>query len=305
MRYGWLVVCLFGCTLPEVQEWAPGTPWDWEDVSEPTELVSGFMKPMGLCVTTAGDLWVADEVANSVQRVSIEGDVVAEISELNAPRWLACGDGLVVISESGEDGHVHVYQEDGAFVQTLSDSPASWGRPVYGDGVFSWTASGGTDLYQWDGSEVVVHAFSSSIQAVIHTPSGWLVAAGPQSPWVLMDLSKEVWGTSPYGVRDLEWHDGELWGSTRSPRWPYGGWIVRWDTPSAALVQYSPPEPGPMTLVDSVMFWGSKQSLTRYALEDDAYEAIALQTAVAEVISVGSSVYWTDYQRGVLLTWTD
>ena len=60
-----------------------------------------------------------------------------------------------------------------------------------------------------------------------------------------------------------------------------------------------------MTVTDSAIFWGSKQTLTRYEMGSEAYEAIALQTAVADVISTDSGVFWTDYQRGVLLTWTD
>ena len=203
MRYGWIIAGLVGCSLPEVEEWTPDSPWEWQDVAEPRAIATDFNKPMGLCATSTGDLWVADELANSVQKRSVEGEVLVEIGDLNAPRWLACGEGRVLVTEAAEDGNVHVFQDDGSFVQTLSDSADTWGRATYAEGVFAWTASGGTDLYQWDGTEVVVHVFSSTIQAVVHTPDGWLVAAGPQSPWVLMDLSKDIWGTSLYGVRDF------------------------------------------------------------------------------------------------------
>ena len=305
MRYGWLVLVSISCSTPEVEKWEPGTPWEWEDEPHPTSLMSDLVQPVGLCMGGSGDLWVADPGQDSVLRISPSGEITARIDSLWSPQWVACGVDTVLVTESDEAGRVLLFDTAGEPLHDLTPNGANWGRAVYGNGVYSWFAVGGTSLFQWDGSSVSSIEQGGVVRALTATAEGVVMAIGAQAPWRLLDESGAQVGTTQYAPQDLAWN-GHLWASTRSARWPFGGWVVRFDGSEAGeLVSYSPPEPGPIAVTDNAVFWGSKQTLTRLSLGSETYEALALQTAVGDVVASEQQVFWTDRQRGVLLTWTD
>jgi hypothetical protein len=98
--------------------------------------------------------------------------------------------------------------------------------------------------------------------------------------------------------------DGEIaFLSTRSTRWPYGGFILSLSGGDLDEISYSPPEPERIGFDEEVVIWSSKQSITRVAREGGTYELVAGMTAVEDFITVDGLIYWTDGQTGEVLSW--
>jgi hypothetical protein len=302
--FGLVVFGLVGCVSPEVAEWSPGAPWTVQDMAPPEPIFTELVTPMGLAVMSPTQLWVVDEGADRVLLLTTDGEIEQSIDAVSGPRWVAYGPGEVVVTEPHDQGRVLLFTDQGDAVQTLSVSQAPWGQVTYGGERFWWFEEGQSVLYWWLDGQVGQRDLMRSIVALTGTSEGVRVAIGDRDPWEIVNGLGESLGEVDYAPQALAWQDGVLWGTTRSARWPFGGWVVRWDAADAELVQYSPPEPGPLALTDSAVFWGSKQTLTQFSLDASAYEAIAVQTAVGDVVSVDGGVFWTDRQRGALFSWT-
>jgi len=304
MRTGWIIF-LFACTAPEVAPWAPEDPWTWQDVSQPEVVSDSFQQPMGLAFAE-GQIWVADAGSGTVTGLSATGSTELEWDTGFSPTYVTVGAGWLVASSTEEDGLIAAYDLTNEAVQVLG-SGRSWGTVTFSMGRFWWHAASSATLYSWvpGESEPTSSELSGAILALTATPDGVYVVTGTNKPWNIRsqdDVSiAEIWEEP----QDLVWASGTLWISTRSARWPYPGWIYRLDDDSAKVVEYSPPEPGPITATSSHVYWGSKQTLTRAALDGKAYQSIALQTSVADVIAEGDTIFWTDRQRGLVLTWED
>lgn len=304
MRIGWIVFFL-ACTTPEVLEWSPEDPWTWQNVAEPKVFSDGFLEPFGLAV--ADDVvWVADEGTGSVTGLGPSGSIDHEWVTEFSPRHVAAGGGWLVATETDEVGVVSAYQVESGVAQVL-ESGRKWGDVVYSQGQFWWYADAGEKLYSWTPGDAqpIERALSGPILTLAAFPEGVMVATGAKQPWNIRNqedaLVAEIWEEP----QELTWAKETLWVSTRSPRWPFPGWIYRLEDGVAKVVEYSPPEPGPIAATSEYIYWGSKQTLTRAALGAEAYEAIALQTSVADVVADGETIFWTDRQRGLVLNWDD
>ena len=306
MRYLGLILWM-GCTSPEVLDWDPESSWTWEDSSTPEVLLSGLIQPMGLAAASAEQFWVADVLDHRVHRIHLSGDVELTVEGLVSPRWVAAGLDWLVVTESAEDGRVLAFQGEATGPPLELAAGASWGQVVFDGTTFWWFEDGDEVLFHWSPGDVVASSatLTRPIQAIASTPTGVMVAMGTSKPWLIVDQASEVQAELWEEPQQMVWGNGTLWMSTRSPRWPFPGWIYRLDEGEAKVVQYSPPEPGPIVTTEDSVFWGSKQTLARASLGGAAYEAVGLQTAVGALISVDQHILWTDYQRGLLLTWSD
>ena len=285
--------------------WAPEDPWTWQDVSQPEVVLDGFEQPLGLSISD-GVIWVADAASGRVSGVDASGTLLHEWETDASPKHIAAANDWVVFSSPDDVGRVAGYNRQTGAEQSLA-SGKNWGSVAYAQDRFWWHADAGTTLYSWQpgASAPNEQEFNGPILEITATPDGIMAVTGTNKPWAIRNdegaVVAEIWEEP----QDLVWANETLWLSTRSPRWPYPGWIYRLDGGAAKVVEYSPPEPGPITATPNYIYWGSKQTLTRATLGGEAYEAIALQTSVADVIADGDTVYWTDRQRGLLLIWED
>jgi hypothetical protein len=104
--------------------------------------------------------------------------------------------------------------------------------------------------------------------------------------------------------RKLYVESDTLYATTRSSRWPYGGWIVELngseDSCTETRISDSPPEAEYLLVFDEHLYWSSKQSITRVALEGGTYEMVASMTTVGSMIIHNNSLWWSDSKGGRL-----
>ena len=102
--------------------------------------------------------------------------------------------------------------------------------------------------------------------------------------------------------RKLFASDDVLYVTTRSSRWPYGGWIIRLDGSedswSETRLCDSPPEAEHILVHDGSIYWSSKQSITRISIEGGTYDMIAPMSTVGDMSVFDSNLWWTDYKGG-------
>ena len=90
--------------------------------------------------------------------------------------------------------------------------------------------------------------------------------------------------------------DEQLWVSTRSFRWPYGGWIASFDASELEKQTQSPPEAEHLVAYQDGIVWSSKQTITYWS--EDPYLSIAQQVMVSELHIVEDELIWSDAQGG-------
>lgn len=95
-----------------------------------------------------------------------------------------------------------------------------------------------------------------------------------------------------------------LYATTRSARWPYGGWILKLegsvDSWTETRLSDSPPEAERLLVHDDFVYWGSKQSITRVSTDGGTYEMIAQNTTVGAMVIHEGTLWWTDSKGGRL-----
>ena len=124
--------------------------------------------------------------------------------------------------------------------------------------------------------------------------------------WISDQNSKSLWtfdgfdcslahtlDTIPHKITS---NDESLWVTTRSSRWPYGGWILALQNGSLNKRTQSPPEPEDIIIWQDTVFWSSKQSITSFVQEP--YEMEALQARVSHMLIHENILYWSDPQGG-------
>ena len=308
MRSGWLVVgALWGCSEPTVEDWQPDGVDVLGEVAESTQFADGFVQPMGLFQHTDG-VWVADEAAGMLVLLDDTGQRVEQVTDVGAPRWVVASNDVLVFAEGVEQGRVVALDRRSADTMVLSQNDGMWSGLFLGENRIWWYEKGERQAHFWDveADELGVVDVDGVVQGmtVAGDEATFIVGTGPK--WSVLNELGERLGEVGHAPQDMLWWQDALWISTRSSRWPYGGWIYRFSGSGVAKVaSYSPPEPGAIAATNSALVWGSKQSLTRYVPGEATYEVVGAQTAVFDLVVKDDAVIWSDRQRGVLLTWTD
>ena len=104
--------------------------------------------------------------------------------------------------------------------------------------------------------------------------------------------------------RKLYLDSNTLYATTRSSRWPYGGWIVQLngseDSWTETRLSDSPPEAEHLLVFDEHLYWSSKQSITRVDLDGGTYEMVASMTTVGSMVIHNNALWWSDSKGGRL-----
>lgn len=104
--------------------------------------------------------------------------------------------------------------------------------------------------------------------------------------------------------RKLYVESDTLYATTRSSRWPYGGWIVELngseDSWTETRLSDSPPEAEHLLVFEEHVYWSSKQSITRVDLDGGTYEMVASMTTVGSMVIHNNALWWSDSKGGRL-----
>ena len=301
-RMSWMMLAM-GCSgALEYDDWTPAdTGWSMDEVEQADVVAQGLEGPVGIAWWQQ-QLFVAEEDAGRV--VSLDEEE-AWLEGLEGPSWLSAeGDWMLVADTTS----VHVLGSDGSGV-TLSEGHESIGRIELVDGVAWWLDPDAGELWMAelpDGEAV-------RITDGLAVPVGLSVLDG--APWVaeqddelLIEIDPETGEQSTVAELEDPPHDlvreGEdAFLTTRSTRWPYGGFILAVSDGDVDEISYSPPEPERIGLDTDYVIWTSKQSITRVSRQGGTYELVSGMTAVEDFVSVDGFVYWTDGQTGEVLSW--
>ena len=210
-------------------------------------------------------------------------------------------------------------------LQLLTIEDSTWVRtesgiyPLEGNGAVV-EAEDITDIFELNG---ILHWVTSSEPAQVENETGIILESdSPIDSTIVVDntlfvldrASKKLMRVSEDGATEAFrfgdeprrlFADGDtLYATTRSARWPYGGWIVKLegseDSWSETRLSDSPPEAERLLVHDGFVYWSSKQSITRISTGDGTYEMVAPNTTVGAMHVQENTLWWTDSKGGRL-----
>lgn len=204
--------------------------------------------------------------------------------------------------------------EDNTWVRTESGI-----YPLEGNGA-AVEAEYITDMFELNG---VLHWVTSSETSQVENETGIILESDSlinstvvvdNTLFVLDRASKKLIRVSEDGTSEAFrfgdeprrlFADGDtLYATTRSARWPYGGWIVKLegseDSWSETRLSDSPPEAERLLVHDGFVYWSSKQSITRISTGGGTYEMVAPNTTVGAMHVQEDTLWWTDSKGGRL-----
>mgnify|MGYP003956107335 CR=1 FL=1 len=301
----WILLGLMGCgDQLEPDAWNPQeAEMVGDEVAQPVVLASGLDGPKGLAWWQE-QLFVAEEDGGRVVSIE-EGEVW--VDDLSGPTWLAAEGDWLMIADSAA-GAIELLGSDGSR-RTLSEGHASIGRIALVNGQAWWLDPDAGELWSADTTDGSGYLVAESLD----DPVGLSVLDGV--PWVaeqeselLTEVDPETGESSTVAELEDPPHDLVREGdaaflTSRSTRWPYGGFILSVHDDEVEELSYSPPEPERIGLTEDHVIWSSKQSITRVDRSGGTYELVSGMTAVEDFISLEGVIMWTDGQTGEILSW--
>ena len=253
-----------------------------------------------------GLLWPSDMTISDGGLTFIERDALTVHQVLN--------DAVQESWEWGETPLQLLSIEDDTWVRTDSGI-----HSLEGNGT-AVEAEGITDMFELNG---ILHWVRSGDTAQIENETGIILESdSPIDSTVVVDntlfvldrASKKLMRVSEEGTTEAFrfgdeprrlFTDGDtLYATTRSARWPYGGWIVKLegseDSWSETRLSDSPPEAERLLVHDGFVYWSSKQSITRTSTDGGTYEMVAPNTTVGAMHVQADTLWWTDSKGGRL-----
>ena len=208
-------------------------------------------------------------------------------------------------------------------LQLLTSNDTTWVRTesgihsVDGSGE-SIDAAGVTHMFTVDGE---LHWITSNESAQIDNATGTLLdTEHPIDTTVILGdtlflldrAAKRLYRISEEGTSEAHRFSDEprfliadgdtLYATTRSSRWPYGGWILKLegseDSWTETRLSDSPPEAERLLVHDGFLYWSSKQSITRVSTDGGTYQMIAQNTTVGAMVIQADTLWWTDSKGG-------
>ena len=171
------------------------------------------------------------------------------------------------------------------------------------NGVLHWIISGETSQVNNETGTVLESDSPIDSAVVMENTLFVLDRAGKKLMRVSEDGTTEAYrfGDEP---RRLVADGNTLYATTRSARWPYGGWILKLEGSEASWSETrlsdSPPEAERLLVHDDFVYWSSKQSITRVSTDGSTYEMVAANTTVGAMLIQENTLWWTDSKGGRL-----
>jgi|GEM_PF-6881899 len=294
------------CTPAETDTgWVPEDGWTNDEPADHTTVFSGLDDPRGL-VTTANGLAVAEMDEGRVVEI-VDGGLSILADGLDEPYMLAASTSGVVATERGA-GRVLYLADD--TITVLSDGQESPGRVVAQEDSAWWIDEGSEEIWAAD-----LNTSTATVLAAVDDPTGldWtsegllVTRAGSCDCLSLIDLETGV-ETELIDVEenpvDVLATEAGIFMSAESHYWPYGGWLYSIDAEneSASSLSYSPPGPAWLAANDTHLFWTTDGNIVAVPLEGGTYQTLAILTAPGDLAVTEDAIFWTDRQRGAVLT---
>jgi hypothetical protein len=277
-------------------DWAPEDGWQNAEVPEPMVLAEGLATPRGVASWNGGLVFAE---AGSGRVVAFEdGSEKVVVEDLGEP-WavIVWGEDLVVGDRAG--GRILKVGATGE-VEILAEGLTTPGQLAASGDRACWLDEAGTmGCSDWLGEILAVEA---PLGIAMEGDVAWVTSSEGLLEVDLVARTSSVVVSPVETPQDVLLHEGQLALSTRSTRWPYGGWIYVVEGTEAVGTSHSPPEPLWLAANADSIYWSSKQSITRVSWEGGAYENVALRTAVGGLtVADELGLVWTDWERGLLL----
>ena len=265
--------------------------WTWEE-EHPTIQYSyeELQKPLGLISYEDGFL-VCDENLQSIVRLE-EGEQTVVVDNVLSPSEIIIhNDDVYFTTESTIE---QLLVEDNSSNPVIENLVSPKRITIYNEQLF-WIEE--DTLYYLDGSQpaTLCSDLSAPYDIIEWKDALWITTQGDNGLWKLENnectLIEELDDIPHRMTVDTD----TLWITTRSFRWPYGGWIVSYDGNTIKHTE-SPPEPEHITTWNGQVIWSSKQSITSY--EQTPYSMLAAQTTVGDMIIRDNVLYWSDVHGG-------
>ena len=282
-----MMILILGC-LPTVDVEA----YSWiEEVATPDFFGDNMISPKDMIVFQEGFL-VADAGRDALLYVDeTESYVLADVTE---PRILRSGmSDLLATSDA-----IYEIDEEGNALLIIDQREQPRAMVHTSEGVF-WLEE--NTLFGLINGEL------TTLASDLPRPYDMIEWEG--AIWITTQEDRAIWSfTIETGMNQILTTDNiphcfsasadGLWVSTRSFRWPYGGWISFFDGDSLSLLSESPPEAEKLLPYKDGVIWASKQSITYW--NADPYQMLVQQVSVGNLLVVDDVLYWSDQQAGRL-----
>ena len=268
-----------------------------EEHSSHIPLIEGLYSPTLL--TVYGDnLYTLESEVNLVHQISNEG-IQGSTEMTYLPEYLYAGSSLLAVTEEGifdvaneillHEAYeaTHVFEIDGTLYWTEEH--------VAGTEIHNEADSVLIEIYSLDD----LHVYNGNLWAIDQNYSSlvWIDTSLPMTEWageVVVNFEDEA--------RRMTMDNDAFYVTTRSMRWPYGGWIVKiqgtTNNMTTTRLTESPPEAEHIVVHNDTVYWSSKQSITAVASEGGTYNMIAPQTTVGGMVIHEGGLWWTDTKGG-------
>ena len=300
-----ILTLIIGCTGPITYEtWIPNdTGVNYDEVASPTLIADELNGPIGL-TRWLDEIFVAEEDGGRIQ--SIESGEIW-VDGLGGPTWLESGPAGLLVADSA--GGALILLDESGDVHTLSDGHQDIGRITMIDSQVWWLDPESGELWTMtvpDGTPTLLtNDLVTPVGLDVHNGVVWVLDQDSQE---LSTVVSETGELETQAILDDPPHDLIVDGSTafvttRSTRWPYGGFIVSIEDGTISRLSDSPPEPERIGLDETHVYWTSKQSITRVSRNGGTYELVSGITAAEDLWIETGTMFWTDGQAGEVRSW--
>lgn len=278
-------------------ELAPFTPeyetanWQ-ENVSESLLLSDQLVTPIDFLPWKQGWL-VVDQATGSLIHIDEQGETFVVHEDLDAPTELLATNEGVFISCTNEILHLSEDED----LSTVADNLLTPRQLIEFNSTLHWLE--GNTLHSLT-SDSLIEDLAGPYDLLVYDDS--LMIATQED--------RKIWRWSPPEETLEEYlqltdiphqfaiEDDQMYLTTRSAYWPFGGWILQIDQQQETRLSESPPEPEQIIVDNARVFWASKQSITMVG--DTHYTTIAQSTSVGSMQIMDGHLIWTDMQAGEL-----
>ena len=265
--------------------------WTWEEEHQANEYsYHELQKPLGL-LTFEDGLLVCDENLQSIVRLE-DGEQTVLVNTLPSPSELLFhNENIFFTTESTIE---RLYVEEGSSEPLIENLNSPKNVVSHGELLY-WIEEG--SLYYWDNDQTLqlCPELSTAYDIIEWESTLWITTQSDNGLWKMENDECLLMETLEDIPHRMSVSNDTLWITTRSFRWPYGGWIVSYDGNTTKHIE-SPPEPEHITTWNGHVIWSSKQSITSY--EEIPYTMLAAQTTVGDMIIHNDILYWSDVHGG-------
>ena len=263
-----------------------------EEVSEPIYFAGDLIHPVDFMVWEDGFL-VAD--AGHEALMYVEGDEVSVYADdIVEPTALVSGTESYLFTAE----EIYLIDTQGN-VEIVLDERESPSAPVLFEEGLYWLEQGGLFQLKNGVAEELLSDLPDPYDLIVWEDLLWFTTQQDKAIWNYDRIQDPIQVHSfPEIPHRLAADIDQLWVSTRSSRWPYGGWIASFDEDNFDRQTQSPPEAEQIIAFDEGVIWASKQTIAYWTAEP--YTSVALQVMVSSMHIVGEELFWSDRQGGRL-----